>query len=164
MNARMKPLAAISPADVLGRFVPFMPERIAEVMAVEQRIYPFPWTPGNFADALTSGYSGWIWEGGDGSAIAYGVAMLAVDEAHLLNLGVDPGYQRQGHGARMLDWMAQTMREYGAASMLLEVRPSNVAALHLYRNYGFRTIGRRRGYYPGYHGREDALVMRTSLR
>ncbi len=145
------------------RFVPFTPDRIADVMAVERRIYPFPWTPGNFADSLRSGYSGWILEDADSSVIAYAVAMLAVDEAHLLNLGVDIPYRRQGYGARMLDWMAQTMREYGAATMLLEVRPSNTAALHLYRNYGFRTIGRRRGYYPDHHGREDALVMRVRL-
>ena len=32
--------------------------------------------------------------------------------------------------------------------VLLEVRPSNTAALGLYCNMGFREIGLRRGYYP----------------
>ena len=63
----------------------------------------------------------------------------------------------------MLDWMARTMREYGARSLLLEVRPSNAEALRLYRQYGFEPIGIRRGYYPARRGREDAIVMRVSL-
>jgi [ribosomal protein S18]-alanine N-acetyltransferase len=47
--------------------------------------------------------------------------------------------------------------------MLLEVRPTNEAALRLYQRYGFERIGVRRGYYPAHGGREDAIVMRISL-
>ena len=47
--------------------------------------------------------------------------------------------------------------------MLLEVRPSNVAALGLYFDAGFREIGLRRGYYPAVDGREDAIVMEREL-
>jgi ribosomal-protein-alanine N-acetyltransferase len=49
-------------------------------------------------------------------------------------------------------------------SMLLEVRPSNTRALEIYERYGFKHIGRRKGYYPAANGqREDALVMRFLL-
>jgi ribosomal-protein-alanine N-acetyltransferase len=89
--------------------------------------------------------------------------MLAVDEAHLLNLAVDPAHQRQGYGWCMLDWIARTMHEYGARSLLLEVRPSNLEAQRLYLAYGFEQIGVRRGYYPARWGREDAIVMRVPL-
>jgi ribosomal-protein-alanine N-acetyltransferase len=47
--------------------------------------------------------------------------------------------------------------------MFLEVRPSNAKALALYRRAGFQQVGRRRGYYPGENGREDALIMRLPL-
>ena len=47
--------------------------------------------------------------------------------------------------------------------MLLEVRPSNPAAIRLYDRYGFQRIGVRRGYYPAAEGREDAIVMRVTL-
>jgi ribosomal-protein-alanine N-acetyltransferase len=95
--------------------------------------------------------------------IAYSIVMIAIDDAHLLNLSVARAYQRSGHGWRMLEWMAQRAREYGARSMLLEVRPSNVDALRLYARYGFARIGVRRGYYPAHGGREDAIVMRIAL-
>ncbi len=146
-----------------GHFVPLQRERIAEIMVLEREIYPFPWTSGNFEDALRSGYSAWTLVSDDNQIRAYAVAMLAVDEAHLLNLAVDPRWQRQGMGWRLLDWMARTMHEYGAHSLLLEVRPSNTGAQEMYRRYGFHKIGTRRGYYPAPRGREDAIVMRVAL-
>jgi len=145
------------------RFVPLADERIGEVMMIEESIYPFPWTAGNFSDALRAGYSAWTRESPEGSILAYAVAMLAIDEAHLLNLGVHPALQRRGHGRSMLEWMARTTHEYGARSMLLEVRPSNEPALRLYRRFGFDIIGTRKGYYPAQDGREDAIVMRIAL-
>ncbi len=146
-----------------GHFVPLTRERIPELMVLERQIYPFPWTAGNFEDALRSGYSAWTMLSDTDAMIAYAVAMLAVDEAHLLNLAVAPNWQRQGYGWRMLHWMACTMREYGARSLLLEVRPSNLGAQALYRRYGFEKIGTRRGYYPAHRGREDAMVMRVTI-
>jgi len=153
--------AQIAAAPV--QFVPLALARVPEIMVLEQRIYPFPWTTGNFEDALRSGYSAWTLVTPSQTIIAYAVAMMAVDEAHLLNLAVDPDFQRRGHGWRTLDWMARTLREYGAQSLLLEVRTSNLDAQRLYRQYGFVPIGTRRGYYPARWGREDAIVMRVPL-
>ena len=47
--------------------------------------------------------------------------------------------------------------------MMLEVRPSNVAARQLYARFGFSEITIRRGYYPLGHGREDAILMGMNL-
>ena len=38
-----------------------------------------------------------------------------------------------------------------------------VGALALYQGMAYEQIGRRRGYYPGLNGREDAIVMRREL-
>lgn len=145
------------------RFVPMCEADLAHIVAIESRIYPFPWTRGNFLDSLNAGYSSWTLRDGTGAIVAYAVMMLALDEAHLLNLSVALSEQRTGLGWRTLEWMADVARGYGACTMVLEVRPSNVAALRLYRNYGFERIGVRRGYYPAAVGREDAIVMRIAL-
>jgi ribosomal-protein-alanine N-acetyltransferase len=47
--------------------------------------------------------------------------------------------------------------------MLLEVRPSNVAALGLYFGFGFKRIALRRGYYPAGPAREDAVLLELRL-
>ncbi len=148
-------------------FVPMRRDDLDEVLAIENEVYPFPWTRGNFDDALRAGYSAWLLRSGDrrdpGALIAYAIVMIAVDEAHLLNLSVAQACQRGGYGWRMLEWVAEQSRGHGARSMLLEVRPSNMPAQRLYERYGFQRIGVRRGYYPAHGGREDALVMRIAL-
>ena len=50
-----------------------------------------------------------------------------------------------------------------AASLFLEVRPSNLAAQALYTRFGFRRVSVRKAYYPSHSGREDALVLALTL-
>lgn len=135
---------------------------IDAVMAVENRIYPYPWTAGNFRDSLDTGHGAWVCRA-DGALVGYAVMMNVVDEIHLLNISVVAERQRQGLGNAMLEHLLGLARRGGAQRVLLEVRPSNVAALALYARHGFAEIGRRRGYYPAGNGREDAIVMECAL-
>jgi ribosomal-protein-alanine N-acetyltransferase len=134
-------------------------ERVADI---EQAVHAHPWTLGNFADSLGSGYHCWIAER-DGAIVGYGVVTVAADEAHLLNLSVAPSWQRHGIGTELTRFLAKIARDYGAAKIFLEVRPSNIAARVLYTHSGFREIGIRRDYYPSGEGREDAIVMELKL-
>ena len=135
---------------------------IDEMVAIENCIFPYPWTRGNFVDSVASGYSVWGCRVA-GELVGYFVLMIAVDEAHLLNISVAGKRQRMGFGARLLEWAMTSAQQAGASSLLLEVRPSNRSALALYRQFGFRQIGLRRGYYPAAEGCEDALVLRREL-
>jgi ribosomal-protein-alanine N-acetyltransferase len=135
---------------------------LAEVAAAERRVYSFPWTEGNFSDSLAAGHSCWVFRL-DGRLLGYGVMMLVLDEAHLLNIAVVAEQQQRGFGAMLMESLCGVAREAGARRMFLDVRPSNVAALALYRRDGFAEIGRRRGYYPGHGKREDGIVMARNL-
>jgi len=65
----------------------------------------------------------------------------------------------------MLDELVAWSRSRAAARLWLEVRASNQRAQDLYRRYGFREVGLRRGYYPaGPLGRENAIVMSFDLQ
>ncbi len=132
------------------------------VMALENRVYPFPWTRGNFSDSLASGYSAWLIKV-SGSLVGYAVMMQAHDEAQLLNLSIAPERRRSGFGSALLAHLLAQARSCGATRMLLEVRRSNDPALALYQHHGFAQIGERRDYYPAQQGREDALVLELKL-
>ena len=132
------------------------------VLAIENAIYAFPWTLGNFRDSLAAAYSCWTYLR-DCELIGYAVLMRAADEAHLLNLSIDAQRQRRGHGSQLLRLVCERARASGAQRLLLEVRPSNLAALRLYRRHGFQLVGLRRGYYPAVGGREDALIYSLPL-
>jgi ribosomal-protein-alanine N-acetyltransferase len=143
-------------------FTPMRPDDLDTVTAAEQRILQFPWTRGNFADSLDAGYSAWIMREA-GAMVGYGVVMMAVDEAHLLNISIMPELQRRGLGRRLLDYFCTSARQLGARRMLLEVRLSNVTARAFYDRLGFIPIGERRGYYAAPEGRENAVVMALDL-
>ena len=143
-------------------FRPMNKQDVTAVMAIERTLYTYPWTPGNFSDSLNAGYSCWMYEFGS-IAVGYAVLMLAADEAHVLNIAISQDWQRQGLGRRMMQHLIKVAREYRAQMMFLEVRPSNVSALHLYEDIGFNEIATRRAYYPAHDGREDALLMGLAL-
>ena len=137
---------------------------IDEVVALEESVYPYPWSRGNFADSLASGYHAWVLRNQSMQLMGYFLVMQMVDEAHLLNVAVAQEWQGQGLGRFLLNQSVACARGLGMESMLLEVRPSNARALELYQRYGFEQIGRRKGYYPaGGQQREDAIVMRYML-
>lgn len=137
---------------------------LAEVMAIENDVYPYPWTHGNFLDSLYSGYELWTARDSTGVLAGYLLLMLSIDEAHLLNIAVRRDLQGQGIGRLLLDHGVALAQEQGLQSILLEVRPSNDRAVIVYERYGFAGIGVRKGYYPaGENRREDAIVMRLSI-
>jgi ribosomal-protein-alanine N-acetyltransferase len=132
------------------------------LMEIERRAYPYPWTIGIFRDCLRVGYCCWCYEC-EGCIEGYGVMSVAVGEAHILNLTVRPEAQRQGVGSRLMQHFLPLARRHNAEVVMLEVRPSNTAAVSLYRKLGFNEIGVRPNYYPADNGREDALILALDL-
>jgi ribosomal-protein-alanine N-acetyltransferase len=142
---------------------PMLQTDIVGVIEVENSVYPFPWTAGNFADSLAAGHEAWLLER-DGELIAYAMLMRVLDEEHLLNLAVASAWQGVGLGGRLLAWLCERATGRGSQAMFLEVRPSNDRARALYVRSGFRQVGVRRRYYPSWdQSREDAIVMRREL-
>lgn len=145
------------------RLAPMHESQLDQVMDIEKRAYEFPWSDGIFRDCLKSGYSMWVVIDRDGGVIAYAVMTMAVGEAHILNLAVDPQFRREGMGRFALSHLIAIARAAHTTVMLLEVRRSNKAAIRLYHAFGFQQIGTRRGYYPGLDQREDAFVLALDL-
>jgi ribosomal-protein-alanine N-acetyltransferase len=115
-------------------------------------------------DSIYSGYETAVLRDLSYRIAGYFLVMLAVDEAHLLNITIRPDLQSKGLGRYLLDKVGDLARDKNMASVLLEVRPSNERALDVYRRYGFLSIGRRKAYYPAANDtREDAIVMRLKL-
>ena len=135
---------------------------LEEVIAIERAVYSHPWTHGNFVDSLNAGYLCCTYRIG-AELVGYFIMIVAVGEAHLLNLSVAAASQRQGMGSALLEEALRIARERDAKHLFLEVRPSNAPALALYSAFSFRRIAERRGYYPAEQGREDALVLTLDL-
>ena len=154
MSAVLRPAPSLEPMSEAD---------LRAVIEIEEGLYEFPWTLGNFRDSLRAGYGCWTYRDGGGQLIGYAVLMLAAGEAHLLNLSVAARAQRRGHGRSLLAHVVAIAREHEAKVLFLEVRPTNEVGRRLYAGYGFNQVGVRRGYYPARRGREDALVLALDL-
>jgi ribosomal-protein-alanine N-acetyltransferase len=143
-------------------FRPMQEADLPEVIEIERRSYPHPWTQLIFSDCLQAGYSCWVC-GRLGVIEGYGVISVAGDESHLLNICVRPESQQQGIGRKLLTHLIAIARRHNAEVIFLEVRPSNVAARRLYEAAAFNQLGSRRDYYPAAEGREDALILARNL-
>jgi [ribosomal protein S18]-alanine N-acetyltransferase len=132
------------------------------VAAIEARAYAYPWTRGNFVDSIAAQYGCVVLQQGPHVA-GYAIVMNAVDDLHLLNITVAPEFQGRGLARRLMEWIESCARTAKCGGILLEVRPSNQRARDIYSALGFVQIGIRKNYYPHFHGREDAVVMRRTL-
>ena len=143
-------------------FRPMQDADVSDVLEIERRSYPHPWTRLIFNDCLYAGYCCWVAER-QGVIEGYGIISIAAGESHLLNLCVRPESQRQGVGVKILQHLISVARQHEAEIIFLEVRPSNKAACALYRQTGFNELGTRKDYYPTGEGREDALIFARVL-
>ena len=132
------------------------------IHAIERRAYPVPWSYGVFYDCLIARYDCFaLWRGE--RVVGYFIGQRVLDEAHLLNVCVDPDCHRQGYGELLMQEWLLLARSSGCTRALLEVRVSNLGAQALYQKLGFAHIGYRKGYYPALEGREDGIVMAMPL-
>ena len=150
------------PASVGVLLRPTRAHDLPAIVAIETRAYEFPWAEPIFADCLRIGYCCWSVLAA-GELVGYGVLSIAAGEAHLLNLCIDPDWQRRGLARQTLQKLQDVARRLAVTVIFLEVRPSNLAAIALYFEAGFLPIATRRNYYPARVGREDAWVMSCAL-
>jgi ribosomal-protein-alanine acetyltransferase len=89
--------------------------------------------------------------------IGVGCLWAILEEAHIIMLAIHPSFQRQGLGQALLLALLKSACDRQLERSTLEVRSSNLAAVDLYKKFGFKEAGRRKRYYE--ETGEDALVM-----
>ncbi|CAH0992290.1 [Ribosomal protein S18]-alanine N-acetyltransferase [Sinobacterium norvegicum] len=150
--------------DVMGEpcIRPMVAADLSILAAIEKHATPTPWSLKNFSDSL---------QGHDccrvlvlaEQVIGNIVYSQVLDEVSLLNITISPAFQGRGYGRLLLQNMLAQVAANDASQCFLEVRASNIAAIHLYQACQFAEIGRRKNYYQLQGQREDALVMKREL-
>ncbi|MFO0676936.1 MAG: ribosomal protein S18-alanine N-acetyltransferase [Polyangiaceae bacterium] len=93
---------------------------------------------------------------GGGTVLGFVLVWHVADELHLLNVATSTAFRRRGVGRALVGHVVAYASRSDVAMVILEVRPSNVAAIGLYRSFGFVDLGKRKNYYPD---GEDALEL-----
>jgi ribosomal-protein-alanine N-acetyltransferase len=137
---------------------------LAEVVTIERRSFPTPWSEAAFLHEIERNPFAhpWVARTSGGSVVGYLCLWIIYEELRINNVAVSPEWRRQGLGERLILFAMAAGEAAGCRDAILEVRPSNEAAQALYRKLGFTDLCTRPRYYSD--NGEDALVMRRHLR
>jgi ribosomal-protein-alanine N-acetyltransferase len=135
---------------------------LSQLRVIEAATQTAPWSEEAFQRCFQANSQGWAVER-EGQIVGFILVLIQVGECHILNVGVLPAYQRQGHGRQLLEYALNQAIQQGASAAYLEVRRSNDKAIALYTSMGFKKIGERKNYYSAAEGREDAEVFAKEL-
>ena len=112
-----------------------------------------PWSADDFRDLKNSGCEIIMSENG------FIVYRIAVDEAEIITIGVNPDFRRNGIASAMIGIIEKTLKNQGVKKLFLEVASNNIPAQKLYESMGFKTVGLRPKYYDGV----DAILMSKDI-
>ncbi len=139
---------------------PWEEKDLKTLSEMESRCFSDPWTKEMLADVLRYPfYNSFLAEEG-GQVCGYACLISLFEDAEVANVAVDVPFRGRGIGKALMDAMHERARSLGATQCLLEVRVSNVAAIGLYKKYGYVRYGVRKNYYED---GEDAFVMKKTL-
>ena len=153
--------ATSPPADVNHPDGPLEIRRLTyadlpELIAIERRAFPTPWSLAMFVLELSKPASVCLAALRGGQMVGFLICSRYDTVWHIMNVAVDPDRRRGGIASALLIELLRRIDGQGAR-FTLEVRQSNAAAIELYQRFGFRTAGLRRRYYQD--NGEDAVVM-----
>src|ERR687886_2859315 len=123
------------------------------VERIEKRAYRTPWSRSMFASELAKPTSICLGAFESERLMGYIINSRYVDAWHVMNVAVDPSYQRRGIATQLLERLFELTAGDDGRGYTLEVRVSNEGAIRLYEKLGFERHGVRRGHYTD--NRED---------
>ncbi len=127
------------------------------VAALEEKSFAMPWKREDFWREAQNELATYIVGELDGKIVAYAGAWVSFNQAEVMSVAVEPSLRGQGVGTILFGELVKAVKARGASAITLEVRPSNTPAIKLYKSFGLRSVGRRKGYYLD--NGEDALIM-----
>ncbi|MCJ7749694.1 MAG: ribosomal protein S18-alanine N-acetyltransferase [Armatimonadetes bacterium] len=136
---------------------PMAPADLDEVLVIERHSFPSAWSKNSYERELRNRSSYYFAARHEDRLVGYIGMWVVVDEAHITTLAVHPGCRRRGLGSHLLRLLIEHACQRGATRVTLEVREQNLAAIAMYRAFGFQQTGVLHGYY-GDTG-ENGLVM-----
>jgi len=128
-----------------------------QLMIIENEAFSLPWSRSSYEAELHNAYADYLVCDCAGELAGYIGMWTVMEEAHLTNVAVASKFRGKGIARILMQTQEKLARSKGASMMLLEVRPSNQAALQLYSSLGYIHAAIRKNYYSD--NQEDALIM-----
>lgn len=137
------------------------------VYLIEKNAHIAPWSREILRDCVRVGYDCRLCEVDEESKLHIGGYIISRHSnkcCHILNFCIAKPFQSKGYGRQFLQKVLFSLTESQHIDyVILEVRPSNKAALSLYQTMGFEQVEIKPGYYIEDNNIEDAIVLKKIL-
>jgi ribosomal-protein-alanine N-acetyltransferase len=137
------------------------------VLSIEEQNSDYPWSQLQFTTSIENSNNICYCLNLNDKTIGYLIAMLTLDSADILNIGIEPDFKRQGHGTALLNHLIEELKKRSIGEILLEVRVGNKPAIQFYKKQGFKEISVRKNYYTknskNQSQREDGIIMSIQI-
>ena len=135
-------------------------EDLSAVRAIEVLSFSNPWSDNTFRGEIQNTSISFplvvVRRPGD-EIVGYIIFWHIREDVQVNNIAVHPDFRGKGIAEALMRHVIGRVRKSGATFMTLEVRPSNAAAVTLYKKLGFEILGTRKNYYT--NPNEDAYLM-----
>lgn len=137
-------------------------EDVDAVHEVDKKCFTAPWTKKIFEKEVSSNsFAHYFVVEHEETIIGYLGMWIVIDDAQITNIAILPDYRGHGIGENVFGYGMAYAQKTGATRLSLEVRVTNEVAQSLYKKFGLKKGGVRKGYYPD--NCEDAYVMWVNL-
>lgn len=140
---------------------PMRGEDAAVAAGLEMECFSEFWSEASMREELSDKKSRFFAAETEGKTVGYIGAKNILDEVYMSSIAVREAFRQKGIGGELLSALIERSREEGASLVTLEVRKTNESAIALYRRFGFKQVGERKGFYT--NPDEDALIMTKYL-
>lgn len=139
--------------------VPMNADHLDELEKLERICFSRPWSKKMLGEELENDCAAFLVaeEPETHRVLGYAGVLVMADEGYITNVAVFPDCRRQGIAAQIIKVFCDFAAGNHLSFLTLEVRPTNTAAIELYRSFGFEEVGRRKNYYD--LPKEDALIL-----
>ena len=114
------------------------------------------WSYNILKQELENGKSKYFVAKQENEIVGFAGILLIIDQVNIMNIVVKKDKRNFGIGSLLLEEIIRYSKIHNATSITLEVNEKNIAAIKLYKKYGFKQVGLRRKYY---NNEDNAILM-----
>lgn len=137
------------------------PDDIYTVIDLEYQNFDYPYPPEVINFLYESHRDTFLVAEKEREVIGFVIGIVQKKEGHILVIAIRDDYKKKGIGTFLMKKLIDTYKKKGITQLKLEVRASNVAALSMYKNLGFKITNRLKHYYE--NGEDGFLLRRENL-
>ena len=134
---------------------------LEEIKNILQTDFDDFWNFEIFKEELVNNNSSYLVLRYDNEIVCFGGIKIILDEANIMDIVTRKDKRNQGFARFVLNELINISKEQNCTSITLEVNENNLPAIHLYKLFDFKEVGRRKNYYK--NGNTAILMTRELI-